>query len=228
MPSFPGVRTVTAIARIVGLMLIAAAAGGCYKIDIQQGNIVDQTQLDQLRVGMSNVRYNAAGNALAGRPVPRRPLGLRLQFFSRSRRSRRRTAAFSACILTAISWPVSSRTASRRWRCSSGRFLPPRRSFSSLGAQSPGLFRVDVQPAGRFPPGRRRLTPHPFLQHAEHAGSLPCQGPSPGNATPARTPLPPSPRWSRPAGVALPPFAVPVQRKLPRRQCSGVVLVVQP
>lgn len=53
MPSFPGVKTVTAIARIVGLMLIAAAAGGCYKIDIQQGNIVDQAQLERLRVGMS-------------------------------------------------------------------------------------------------------------------------------------------------------------------------------
>ena len=47
-------------ARILCLLLLAAASGGCvYKMDIQQGNYLEGKTVDQLQVGMtrSQVRY---------------------------------------------------------------------------------------------------------------------------------------------------------------------------
>ena len=47
-------------ARLLCLLLLAAASGGCvYKMDIQQGNYLEGKTVDQLQVGMtrSQVRY---------------------------------------------------------------------------------------------------------------------------------------------------------------------------
>ena len=36
-----------------GALLALALAGGCYRIDIQQGNVLEQAQVERLRPGMS-------------------------------------------------------------------------------------------------------------------------------------------------------------------------------
>ncbi len=47
------------IQRFAGLVLVAVAAGCVYRMDIQQGNLLDPEQADQVEVGMtrSQVRF---------------------------------------------------------------------------------------------------------------------------------------------------------------------------
>ena len=47
------------IRRLAGIVLAAAAAGCVYRMDVQQGNLLDPEQIDQVEVGMtrSQVRF---------------------------------------------------------------------------------------------------------------------------------------------------------------------------
>ena len=47
------------IRRLAGIVLVAAAAGCVYRMDVQQGNLLDPEQIDQVEVGMtrSQVRF---------------------------------------------------------------------------------------------------------------------------------------------------------------------------
>ena len=53
------------MARLLLSLLLAAGLGGCYKIDIQQGNVLDQTLLERVSEGMSKRQVTA----LLGTPV---------------------------------------------------------------------------------------------------------------------------------------------------------------